>query len=152
MSDRLEVETLLLDYCDHLDTADVAAVVALFHDDAVVDAGPAQTVVGHDALDRFFRDRLVGTYAATSHHLSNVRITLAAPDAASASCSVQAWHQRHDGTQLLLWGRYVDEIERRRGRWCFARRTIRIAGSCDPATGRAVPMAIPTIARRSAPT
>ena len=126
--DRRAVEDVLLDYCEHVDAGDVDAVIALFTDDAVIDYGYGRHIRGRDALDEFFRERLVATYSATSHHLTNIRVTVDG-DSATTRSYAYAWHARHDGSQAHVWGRYHDRLVRTGGTWRIAERAIRAAGS-----------------------
>lgn len=127
-TERQAIEDVLLDYCERVDAGDVDAVVALFTDDATIDYGYGRRIQGHAALTEFFGERLIATYRATSHHLSNVRIAVDG-DRATARSYAYAWHERHDGTQAHVWGRYADVLVRSDSGWRIAERTIRAAGS-----------------------
>lgn len=148
MSDRSDIEAVLLGYCSHVDAADVAGVVALFARDGGVEMG-SEPITGHATLTEFYGERVLRTYAATSHHLTNVAIRLATPQAASASSAVIAWHQRVDGRQFVLWGRYADQLVREDGIWRIGLRSIRVAGSTDLGMDRSLPVPFPHIDRHS---
>lgn len=127
--DRAAIGDLLLDYCEAVDAADADAVASLFTEDAVMDYGFGRLFQGRAAVRSLIADR-VGTYRATSHHLSNVRIGPgAAAGTARARSYVHAWHERADGSQPEIFGRYLDELVLEAdGRWRIARRTLRAAG------------------------
>lgn len=127
-TERHAIEGVLLDYCERVDAGDIAAVVALFTENATIDYGYGRRIQGHDALTEFFGERLVATYRATSHHLSNIRIAVDG-DRATARSYAYAWHERHDGTHAHVWGRYSDALIRTEAGWRIAERAIRAAGS-----------------------
>ncbi len=138
-ADIAAVTDVLLDYCEAVDASDADAVAALFTTDAVMDYGFGQFFSGRDAVRSLIADR-VGAYRATSHHLSNIRV-LSGPtnDAVAARSYVHAWHERADGTQMTIFGRYFDELVRDTDtRWRIARRTLRAAGwsGFDAVVGR----------------
>jgi len=127
--DVSSIDDLLLDYCEAVDAADADAVASLFTEHTVMDYGFGRLFEGREAVRSLIADR-VGAYRATSHHLSNVRIEAGdAPGTATARSYVHAWHERADGSQPEIFGRYLDELVREAdGRWRIARRTLRAAG------------------------
>lgn len=131
--DRARIGDVLHAYCRGVDRCAVAEVAALFTDDAVltIAEGERGTVRGRDVIERRLT-KLLGTFTATSHHLSNIQIELTDEHAATASSYLFAWHRfvddRPDG---YLFGRYVDRLVRFGGRWLIAARTLRISGEHD---------------------
>jgi ketosteroid isomerase-like protein len=120
-----EINNLLSDYCDRIDRYDVDGLLALFAADATYDFGFDRRYTGHDALRGLFRR--VEVYRATSHHVSNVHLTIAG-DRAGVRCALYAYHVRAaDASEVHVWGQYQDELLHRDGRWLIARRALRVA-------------------------
>ena len=117
-----------LDYCEYVDEGRAHDFAELFAEDGEF-AESSTPAVGRAHIEKRFR-RLVRSLAATSHHLSNVRVE-PGPDArtATASSYMYAWHERLDGSQFEIWGRYQDSSRLEGdGRWRFVRRQIIVAG------------------------
>lgn len=125
--ERHEIEQLQYRYCDLVDRARVDELVALFADGAEIDYGHDRRISGAEQLREFFLDRL-RAYRGTSHHLSNVMIDIDDDGVVNAQSSIYAWHQLHDGSQVEVWGRYLDVIVRDGDEWRFGSRAIRAAG------------------------
>lgn len=137
VEDRLAIVDVVNAYAEGVDVGDAEAVAALFAPDCEFRAyrGERGTARGRDAVVVLLR-KLLGTFEATSHHVSNTRIAFEDEDRASAVTALHAWHRfgpdRPDG---LLWGRYHDTFVRQDGRWLFAQRELRVAGDQDFAFG-----------------
>ncbi len=126
--DRVAIEDVLYAYADLVDRACLDELMDLFTEHVVLDYGYGRLFTGRDVLRTLFADRLLATYTATSHHISNVRIAVDG-DHATSTCHIHAWHRRaDDGSQPEVWGRYDDELVRTVTGWRIARRTIRAAG------------------------
>ena len=128
---RLVTETLL-DYCEYVDSNDVATLVSqVFTEDASFELGSRHAVVGRADLQRMFAKTLAG-FSATSHHLSNVRIgflsTGPGDERAEATAYVYAWHQTEAGRRVEVWGRYRDRLRLTGEGWRIEARRIAIAG------------------------
>jgi len=121
-SEEQQVLNLLSDYCWYVDRHDVDAVVALFAPDAVFDLGFGQRYRGHAQL-RGMYERL-DAYTATSHHCTTPRLELSG-ETGTVRSAMYAFHRRPDGTQLHLWGAYLDQVVLTDGRWRFTARTLR---------------------------
>jgi len=92
--DRQAITDLIHAYCYHFDRNEPAEVAALFAAGATVDYGPeAATIVGADAIAATIAVGLEQTFAATSHHVSNIQITLEEVDRARAVTYLYAWHR-----------------------------------------------------------
>lgn len=133
VEDRLAVMDVVHAYAEGVDDGDAARVAALFAPDCVFRAfaGPKGEARGIAAVASLL-DRLLSTFTATSHHVSNTRIAFDGPDRATATTALHAWHrftqERPDG---LLWGCYVDTLVRVDGSWLFAERELRVAGESE---------------------
>src|SRR5712691_8063634 len=83
LGDRQAITDLIHAYCFHFDNNEPDAVAALFTGDATVDYGPeSPTIVGSAAIGTTIAVGLERTFAATSHHVSNIRIIFEGPDRA----------------------------------------------------------------------
>ena len=105
----------------------------LFTDDAHVDYGPeAVTIIGRAALAETIAIGLERTFAATSHHVSNIQITFDGPDRADAVTYVYAWHRYVDGSpDGELWGRYRHAFVRTDDGWRIRRLLLQATGMVD---------------------
>jgi ketosteroid isomerase-like protein len=130
LHDRQAIADLIYAYCEHFDRNDPAAVAALFTADATIDYGPeAETIVGADAIARTIAVGLEHTFAATSHHVSNIRITFDSADQAHAVTYLYAWHRYADGSpDGELWGRYHHRFVRTDDGWRVAELVLTAAG------------------------
>jgi ketosteroid isomerase-like protein len=131
--DRREIEDLIHAYCFHFDRNEPEAVAALFTADAVIDYGPeAATIVGAERIAPTIAFGLANTFAATSHHVSNIRITFAGPDEATGVTYLYAWHRYVDGSpDGELWARYVHRFVRTGDGWRIAELVLQAAGMKD---------------------
>lgn len=131
--DRREIEELIFRYCFHFDRNEPEAVAALFTDDAVVDYGPEfPNVVGAAAIGETIAVGLERTFAATSHHVSNVQLAFDGRDRASGHTYLYAWHRYRDGSpDGELWGRYEHEFARTAQGWRIAALKLTAAGTKD---------------------
>jgi ketosteroid isomerase-like protein len=128
--DKQAITEVLYAYCDHLDRMDLDALAALFTDDCMVEYGPEPRLQSHGAaglrrdLARMWR------WARTSHHLSNVMVTLDDDgEHAGATSYVLAWHERPDGSTATMMGLYRDRLVREGGRWRISHRRQELTGS-----------------------
>ncbi len=131
--DREAVTDLVHEYCRLFDENRPADVAALFTDDATVDYGPeSETLVGREHIARTIAVGLARTFAATSHHVSNVQVVLEGDDARS-TCYLYAWHRYVDGLpDGELWGRYRHRFVRTADAgWRIAELRLEAAGTVD---------------------
>jgi ketosteroid isomerase-like protein len=131
--DRQSITELIYAYCDHFDRNQPAEVAALFTADATVDYGPeSATIVGSDAIASTIAIGLERTFAATSHHVSNIQITLEGADRAHAVSYLYAWHRYVDGSpDGELWGRYHHRFVRTGDGWRISELVLTAAGAVD---------------------
>jgi hypothetical protein len=115
----------LLDFCTFADEARIDDFVSLFCEDGRFD--PGRPFEGHSRI-RQLAAALMSSWAASSHHITNIRIGPISETEASSVCSIYAWHQRPDGTQYESWGRYIDRFRFDEGRWRFVERKVQMAG------------------------
>jgi uncharacterized protein (TIGR02246 family) len=95
--DRQAITALIHAYCYHFDRNEPDAVAALFAPEAVVDYGPeVPELTGVEAIRAAVAAGLRDTFAATSHHVSNIDIRLEG-DRATSICYLYAWHRYRSG-------------------------------------------------------
>lgn len=130
---RLITETLL-DYCELVDRNDPEALVErVFAPDGAFELGSSRAVVGRENLAKMF-SKTLAAFTATSHHLSNLRISFAesvsgAPGRAHATAFVYAWHRTVGGDRVEVWGRYADTLVRTEAGWRIQSRRATTAGA-----------------------
>lgn len=129
--DKGAIADVLSSYCTLLDAMDLDGLAALFTPDCIVDYGPEARLQSSGA-DGLRRDLArMWRWARTSHHLSNVLVTLdPGGDWAHASSYVLAWHERSDGSTATMMGRYEDRLVRGPdNRWRIASRRQLLTGN-----------------------
>lgn len=133
LADRQAISELIHAYCFHFDNNEPQAVAALFTEDATVDYGPeSATIVGADAIATTIAIGLDQTFAATSHHVSNIQISFEGPDRARSVSYLYAWHRYTDGSRDgELWGRYRHSFVRTDGGWLISELRLEAAGTVD---------------------
>lgn len=129
LEQRRRITEVLQDYCTFVDRNDPANLVRrVFAPDATFELGAERVVTGHENLARMFAKTLAA-FTATSHHLSNVRITFDGDDAAHSTAYVYAWHRTLAGERVEAWGRYNDRLALVGEDWRIANRHISMAGA-----------------------
>lgn len=129
--DRQAIADLIHAYCYHFDQNEPERVAALFTADATVDYGPeSATIVGAESIAATIAVGLEQTFAATSHHVSNIQLTFDGPDRARGVTYLYAWHRYTDGSpDGELWGRYHHRFERTDDGWRISELVLRAAGA-----------------------
>lgn len=120
------VTETLYDYCTFLDEKRLDDFASLFTADCHFEEG--SVAIGRDHIRGKVR-KLLLMFDALSHHLSNVRVRRTGPDTAEAVSHIHAWHRWNDGSQLKLWGRYVDKLRFEDGRWKYVEHIVLLQGS-----------------------
>ncbi len=131
--DREAITGLIHAYCFHFDRNEPDAIAGLFAADAVVDYGPEfPDLVGVPAIRAAVASGLAATFAATSHHVSNIVIRFDSDIAASSVCYLYAWHRYRSGApDGELWAQYHHSFTRSTDGWKIARLVLKAAGSKD---------------------
>jgi len=131
--DRQAIADLIHAYCFYFDNNEPDAVAALFTEDATVDYGPeAPTIVGSSAIATTIAVGLERTFAATSHHVSNIQIVFEGPAQAHSVTYLYAWHRYVDGSpDGELWGRYRHRFVRTDAGWRICELRLEAAGTVD---------------------
>jgi ketosteroid isomerase-like protein len=133
LTDREAISDLIHAYCLHFDQNEPEAVAALFTEGARVDYGPeVEPIVGAAEIAPRIAVGLTEIFAATSHHVSNIRIVFDDADRASSVSYLYAWHRYRDGSpDGELWGRYHHRFERTEAGWRIAELVLRAVGTRD---------------------
>jgi ketosteroid isomerase-like protein len=116
-----------------LDEGDIAAFLALFSDDAVVErpSKPGQPLIGKDAIVAEYsarpRDRI------SFHLCTNIVVTVMSAESAEAFCHVMLYTGRPSESSELpkaeprhMAGTFRDTLIKKHGQWLFARREGRM--------------------------
>ena len=129
--DRESIAGLIHGYCYHFDRNEPDDLAALFTPDAVVDYGPETAdLIGTPAIRAAVGSGLATTFAASSHHVSNIEIRFGSANAASSICYLYAWHRYHSGApDGELWAQYHHDFVRGADGWKICRLVLKAAGS-----------------------
>ncbi len=122
LADRLAIQDVLHLHCRGLDRLDKEAIQCAYWPDAEVDYG------SYKGSAHIFAELVVGalgqTYELTRHSISNILIHVTGHVAHSES-SVHAGHLLLGAQEeLLFYGRYLDRLEKRAGRWKILHRQV----------------------------
>lgn len=126
---REGVREAIVRYAHLVDAGRFDELLALFTEDATLDAGERPVARGRGAIRALFVEtgaRLGATQwrPFIRHHLSNVDVEVEGPDTARARAYFLALTERG----LDHWGRYQDRLVRVGGRWLFEHRRVRTEG------------------------
>lgn len=122
--DKQSIVDRLCDYARGVDRIDRALIGSVFHAGAELDYGAMFTGTADEFTD--FICVVHPSMEATSHHLSNISVTVDGDRAGSEAYVLARLRSRgHRGTlnDTVLSGRYVDQWARRDGQWRIDRRT-----------------------------
>ena len=127
--DERAITKLMVHYAERIDANDPEGAAACYAEDGVgVYWGEYR---GRTAIAERLAGILDGFYA-TSHHLSNVQITLDG-DRARAMSYVYAFHRLKPSFEHMhYWGRWVDALVKVEGEWLFAHREVVGVGNLRP--------------------
>jgi hypothetical protein len=148
--DKDEIRDVMARYCRGVDRADWDAVRATYHPDAYDDHGDYKG--GIEGFIEFASSRTGGA-TQVMHFLGECLIEFASADVAVVETYFFTAHTLGEEAkrqyraaaagpvQLSHYGRYVDRMERRGGRWAIAHRTVvfettRLAVGEVPSLGR----------------
>jgi hypothetical protein len=122
IADRLAIQDVLNLHCRGLDRLDSTAIQSTYWPNAEVDYGSFKGSAHQ------FAELVVGAlgeaYALTRHSLSNTLIAFSGTTARSET-SVNAGHLLQGAEEeMLFYGRYLDTLEKRAGRWKILHRQV----------------------------
>jgi 3-phenylpropionate/cinnamic acid dioxygenase small subunit len=128
--EKQAITEILFAYCAHLDRMDLDALASLFTDDCHVDYGPEERMQSNGSMQLRRDLSRMWRWKRTSHHLSNVVITLDEDHRhADALSYVMAWHERPDGSTATMMGQYRDRLVRLGDQWRIAHRRQVLTGN-----------------------
>jgi ketosteroid isomerase-like protein len=116
--DKQAITDRLLDYARGVDLIDTDLIASVFHDDANLDYGTMFNGTGAEFAD--FIAAVHPTMETTSHHLSNVTVTVDGDHAGSETYVIMLGRMKSpdgDLSDTLSRGRYLDQWQRRDGQW-----------------------------------
>ena len=123
------IQQLMVRYADRIDANDPQGAAACFAEDGV---GKYWGVYNGREEISYVLSRILEMFSATSHHLSNTKISLDG-DQATAVSYVYAFHRMVDTNEPMhYWGRWVDRLKRTDEGWLFAEREVVGVGSIEP--------------------
>ncbi|MDH2134771.1 nuclear transport factor 2 family protein [Sphingobium yanoikuyae] len=126
-TDRTAIVDLIYRYCRSVDRLDIALGHSIWHEDGWADYGAdVYQGPGKGVIDLICAQHLHTLHH--SHQISNIVIALNGDRAGSeAYCTASLRIEREGGVQqITVWNRYVDQWEKRAGRWGLVKRlTIR---------------------------
>lgn len=132
LADREAITQLIYAYCERFDRNDPEGVAELFTPDAVIDYNPDTPNIAGADLAQTIAVGLSDTFAATSHHVSNLMITLCGPNTASSISYVDAWHRYHgDAPDGFLWGRYLHDFAQTAQGWRISKLLLQSSGTVN---------------------
>ena len=123
MAARLGIEDTIARYARCADSGRSTDLAELFTEDGVL-AVDGNELQGRAAITAFLEANKVNLAASTAgggrirHHVSSLRIDIASPDEATATCYFLAI----TGAGPDHWGMYRDQFARVGEQWLFARR------------------------------
>ena len=129
---RESARDLVARYNANGDTGRFDAVLDLFAPDAVMELPGGELYEGTDQIITIFTKSQSDVKNLTNpgvkpmlrHFTASHQIDVIDEDHAKGRC----YYQVLMGTGLDHWGRYIDEYERRDGRWLFSRRRVTLDG------------------------
>ena len=118
-------------YAQLVDAGRIDELVALFAEDAVLEAGTLPPARGRAAIAELFRgtgERLASaaTRPLIRHHVSNLTIDVGGPAADARSYFLAITERGPDH-----WGRYRDRLAYIGGLWLFMSRVVRVDGRAE---------------------
>ncbi len=127
ISDRMEINDVLVDYCSALDRHKFAELDRLFTADASIDSSDVGGVRGEFTEYKAYLKKLFGHLPRSQHMLGNIRIWLDGDSARARSiCHTSMRFVDDDGnTQFILYGLwYADKLQRTEQGWRICERKL----------------------------
>ena len=125
ISDRIEINDLLIRYSKAIDQKDWKLLDTVFTPDAEVDYVSSGGIKGSYPEARAWLEKALAIFPITVHFVTNSEVTLAG-DRASARTAVYnpMFFKNPDGTlhHFAVGAYYVDELVRTKGGWRIAKR------------------------------
>ena len=120
ISDRLEINNLLIDYCTAIDSHDWAALDQVFTPDARIDYTELGGIKGNLPEIKAYLAKVLPFFPATQHLIANSRVWLDGDSARARTMCHNPMEMplRDGGTQMAFYGLwYVDQLVRTTAGW-----------------------------------
>jgi 3-phenylpropionate/cinnamic acid dioxygenase small subunit len=128
LEDEREIQRLMVRYAESLDYGDNQAWAGCYTPDGFFDVRrrgePMFSHTGTEQLAAFAAKHSHAPDTYHKHFLSIPAITFDGADQASAQTYFTMLHERESGPIVLVFGRYLDTLVRREGRWLFRTRVV----------------------------
>lgn len=120
--DKQAIRDAVARYCRGVDRLEPELIRSAYHPDGYDDHGDLKG--GRDEYIETLVPLLRANYVSTSHNIANQIIELDGDRALSESYLIAVHVTESDGTQFqeIVFGRYVDNFEKRAGEWRIAHR------------------------------
>ena len=130
LEQRRLIAEVLIDYSHFVDRNDPDGLVArVFCEDGCFELGSRHAVIGRADLALMVA-RTLAPFSRTSHHVTNIKVTVTGAETAESTAYVYAWHLTvAGGRRIDLWGRYHDRHRLTAEGWRIANRRLTVAGS-----------------------
>jgi hypothetical protein len=125
LADKQSIRDLIYTYCRAVDRLDIPLGHSVWHEDSFADYGADYYQgPGRAVIDLICKNHL--SLLSHSHQVTNILIELHGDRAASESyiTGTMRLERQSKLLQLGIWARYLDNWERRQGRWGLARREV----------------------------
>jgi len=126
ISDRIEINDLLVRYCTAIDTQDWSLLDSCFLPDATLDYTQTGGIAGKYPEVRAWLEKVLAIFSVTVHFIGNSTVKLDGDRASSRTYTINPMGiERQDGSTHIftVGGTYVDELTRTAEGWRIARRT-----------------------------
>jgi len=120
ISDRLEINNLLIDYCSAIDSHDWAALDAVFTPDAHIDYTALGGIKGNLVEIKAYLAKVLPFFPSTQHLIANSRLWLDGDTARARTMCHNPMEMplKAGGTQVAFYGLwYVDKLVRTPQGW-----------------------------------
>ena len=124
LAGRQAITDQIYRYCRAVDRIDPELGHGVFHDDGQADYGDVFVGSGRDAIDLICAQHRIAT--VHTHQVTNILTSLDGDRAGTEAYFVSALRIELDGvlTEIMTWGRYLDQWSKRDGRWAVDQRIV----------------------------
>jgi hypothetical protein len=125
LDDRRQIHDAIMRYCRGIDRRDGETLFSAYHEDAVDNHTGTEVPVA--VLNPQMLRTLAESFGVTAHNITNEYVEFLGGDRARSEAYFMAIHRITHEQKLFDWllaGRYLDEHERRNGRWRIVARRV----------------------------
>lgn len=120
-AEERDIRALLVDYCEYVDSGEIANWADCYTDDAVFE-GLKGRLKGREELLRYGWDTVHRGFFL--HFITNIRVRLESPESASASSYLLYTQVTDDGRSVVVPCKQRDCLVKVAGRWRISERKI----------------------------